>query len=592
MPSDSNPVGGYLQHKAEGLSVLQHMRTAKIIAVDTETNAQDVRDGRGFARGVSVAFVTDDGAFTHYYPFRHATGENYGQRTLGLLREGLESASALIFHNAQFDIPSLATLDIDVFGIWFLDTMVAAQLINENWPMRKGLDECAHVYLGESGKNTSPELEKEKKLGFPTWPASEVKAYAETDAVSTWRLGREMLPMLDEEAGREYWYHKQRLINVLIVMESRGVLVNPALALELAEKGEGIMSELRTAMGINPGSRNDLESVLIGKLGFPIVKASAKTGAPSFDKFAMQEYDALLDETDDPFGRQLREYRGWSKSVGTYYRPYIERRSPDGRVRCEFRLDTTVTGRFSCTNPNLQQIPKVTDKPWNGRVKECFVPREGYVLVEVDYSQLELRLATAYANEPHLKAVFSDPLRDVFDEMAAALEMVRNDCKTLTYSMQYGAGLNRLMTAFRVSKERAEEIRSNYFNTYPAFKALAEKCDQLARKEGKIRMWSGRARHFRNPKEESYKAMNSLIQGGAADIMEMTMVRLFDEVDSDDCRMLLQVHDAIVFEIKAELEDTMVPQIIDIMSDVQGTCGKSFNDVRFAVDAHRWGGTL
>lgn len=574
---------------AVDLQVLTEAANATVMSVDTETNAGDCRDGRGFARGVSVAFVIDGVGYKRYFPFRHVAGRACLPAVLAQLKQVLEACPALIFHNAKFDIVSLKTLGIDVYGHWFFDTMIGAQLVNENWPMAKTLDQVALTYLGEHAKDITKEFEKEKNNGFPTLPSEEVTAYAEADAAFTWRLGAELLPATYREAGAAYWQHKQRLVNVLINMEGHGIRIDTVLARSMAESGDATLSALRTDMGINPGSRNDLQRVLLDELGLPVVKASIKTGAPSFDKEAMAEYDAMLDELDSPIATQLREYRGWQKAVSSYYRPYLEKLSPDGRLRCNYRLDTTVTGRFSCTEPNLQQIPKVTDKPWNGRAKECFIPSDGYTLIEVDYSQLELRLTAAYSREQKLIDIFNDPDRDVFDEMAADLGMTRDRTKTLNYSIQYGAGVNRIMNAFRVDRDAAKQIIDTYWETYPAMRGFSGAVKRRAERDLRIDFWSGRWRHFRN-KGEGYKAMNSLIQGGGADIMEYTMVRLFDEVQDDvECRMLLQVHDAIVFEIKNEYVDHYTREAVRVMSDVKGTTGQDFG-VKFAVDAHVFGG--
>jgi DNA polymerase I len=581
-----------LQHKNTGLMILNVAQLADVIAVDTETNAQDIRDGRGFARGVSIAFVVDGEGYTHYYPFRHAYGENYGERTLTMLKQVLESAPALVMHNAKYDIVALKTLGIDVYGKWFYDTMVIAQMVNENQPFSKGLDDVSKFYLGEDGKIKDPDVLKEIKTGTHNSTAAFIKEYAEKDTTGTWRLGEVLIPRLYDEVSEDLWENKQRLINTLITMESRGVRVHVDRANSLRAEGEDTLGRLKEDMGINPGSRPQLESALIDRLGLPVVKRTG-AGAASFDKNAMIEYDRLLEAMDNPFAKQLEAYRGWQKAVSGYYKPYVEKLSPDGRLRCNYRLDTTVTGRFSCTEPNLQQIPKVTDKPWNGQVKSCFIPADGFTLWEVDYSQLELRLGTVYSQEPSLLEIFADPDRDVFTEMAAELGWPRQNVKTFVYSVQYGAGVNRVMNAFHVSEEVAVKMRKDFFRRYPKFQGIISRAAMKAEADGRTRLWSGRYRHYQNPKKESYKAFNSLIQGGSADIMERTMVRLFDEVDSDDtCRMLLQVHDAITFEIKAGLEDYYLPRIEEIMADVEGTIGESVNGVVFAVEAKSWGGEL
>jgi DNA polymerase-1 len=302
----------------------------------------------------------------------------------------------------------------------------------------------------------------------------------------------------------------------------------------------------------------------------------------------MEQYENLLENTDSTAAKYVKVFRGWQKTVTASYRPYLERVSPDGRLRAEYTTHVTSTGRLSCRNPNLQQIPKTTEKIWNGKVKEAFIAKPGFVLINADYSQLELRLATAYAGESHLKKVFAEG-RDIFTEIATSLGLERQQAKTLVYSMQYGAGLNRIMNVFNVTKDKAERIRNNYFNTYPRFKVFSDICSRRAEQDGKVKIWTGRYRHFQY-RSEGYKAMNSVIQGGAADIVERTMVRLYKEVDDENCRMLAQVHDSVLFEIREDMVEEYSERILAVMTDVDAVTadfdGKF--DVVFDVKVEPW----
>jgi DNA polymerase-1 len=255
-------------------------------------------------------------------------------------------------------------------------------------------------------------------------------------------------------------------------------------------------------------------------------------------------------------------------------------------LRTDYLTHSTVTGRLSSRNPNLQQISKEGDVPWKKNIKRCFVARPGYTLLSADYSQLEFRLACSYAQEEALQEIFADPTRDVFTEMAEALGMKRQDVKTLVYSIMYGAGIPRLMNAFGVTKRRAEEIRDNFYSTYPRFRALNALCVKRVEEELRVRMWSGRVRHFKH-KSESYKGMNALIQGGAADIVERVWLHAMRNLDNEDCRTLLQVHDALVFEVRTEMVEEYRQKISALMSDVQGICGADF-PVHFTVEVSDW----
>lgn len=557
----------------------------ELLAVDTETTGLRVKD-IDLCIGVSIAFKRDDSVVGCYFPVNHFVGDNISDSMLSKLRWVLEHQKHLVFQNAKFDLVSLSTIGIDCQQS-FWDTVTISQLLDENTPIRKDLDSLAKHYLGKEGKVKDKFVEKEKRSGNQNITWQQMDDYAVMDAVSTYELAEVLLPkMYAEDRLPAVWEHKERLIRLLIKMEGRGVSIDTSICQEMIDKGTLEMARIKTELGMNPASHKDLTTLMIDKLKLPVLKRSAKTGEPSFDKSVMPEYELMLERLNDPTAKLVKEFRGWQKAVSASFKPYIELLSPDGRLRTNYRLDTARTGRFSSEQPNLQQVPKEGDKPWNEKTKSAFVPRPGYVLVNADYAQLELRLGTVYADEPHLKRVFAEG-RDVFTEMSQQLGMTRQDTKTLTYSMQYGAGIRRIMSAFGVTKAEAERVRSNYFQTYPRFKWLSDICAARAEQVGKVAIWSGRYRHFQYA-SEGYKAMNSVIQGGAADIMECVMLALEALVDDEDeCRMLLQIHDAIVFEIREDLVEQYIPLIKEVMEDIAGATGThDFDSVMFAVDIH------
>jgi DNA polymerase-1 len=557
------------------------------IAVDTESTGLNVASKEDICIGVSVAAVVDNAPVSHYFPINHKVGENVTKFTLGALKLILEKASTLLFVNAQFDILSLETIDIHVYQNSFVDIPTMAHLINENKPYNKGLDSLAQYYLKDPGKIKDPELDKEKKTGWPNTTWQQIWPYAQKDAELTWRL-YEILRNMSEwrDLPAEIWPHKQDLIRVLLSMKRHGVRINTELAQKYVQLGDERMAQIEKDLGINPASPKQMKKLLIDELGLPVMKQSAKTGAPSFDKEAMLAYDSMLELLENPVAKRIKEFRGWQKAVSASYRPYLDLVDMDGRLRCSYRLHGTATGRLSCAEPNLQQIPKTSDKEWNGKVKECFIAEDGYVLLNADFSQLELRLATAYAGEEELKKVFNEG-RDIFTEMSEQLGMSRHDTKTLVYSMQYGAGEQRLMNAFGVSKEEAKQIRQKYFATYPNFRRFNERCTAKVEQDGYIKIWTGRKRRFEN-RNEAYKAMNSVIQGGAADIVERIMVRCFKELESPECRMLLQVHDSITFEVKESVVPQYLEKIRALMEDVDAVTGDVNFNVRFAVEVDYW----
>lgn len=558
------------------------------IAVDTETDGLDILGGKNRTIGVSFAAYASGRPYSAYIPFQHASGTNCSDEVRSALREALTASnSELVFVNAQFDIIALDNLGISVSNQSFVDIPTVAHLINENKPYNKGLDSLAQFYLKDTGKYKDDELDKEKKLGWPNTTWQQMWPYAVRDAELTWRLYDLLVKTPEyQHLPPELLAHKQDLIRLLLSMKRHGVRIDQALASEYVERGNKEMTRIIDELQVNPASPKQLKELLIDQLKLPVVKKSPRTGAPSFDKEAMGLYDQLLEKMNNPTAKLIKEFRGWQKAVSASYKPYLELVGNDGRLRCSYKTHGTATGRLSCSEPNLQQIPKTSDKPWNGKVKQCFIADPGYVLINADFSQLELRLATAYAGEEELKQIFNEG-RDIFTEMSKQLGMSRHDTKTLVYSMQYGAGEQRLMSAFGVTKKEARKIRENYFNTYPNFRKFNERCTHRVEQTGIIKLWSGRYRHF-DDRTEAYKAMNSVIQGGAADIVERIMVRAWKELESENCRILLQVHDSITFEVREDQADEYMVKIQELMEDVNSITGDVTFDVKFDVDVGYW----
>lgn len=572
-----------------------------MIGCDTETNysgikddySRDIRDGRGHAIGISLSVRRGGVLFKCYLPFRHEAkeglnydvGENFGKDILITVKEFLEAYTGyLVFHNAKFDLVSLSTLGINYTGLFYC-TLEICHLINEIIPYSKDLTSCVKKYVGPEEAKEDDENFKVlvRTFGWAGVPIKDMTIYASHDAALALALMESIMELFKQEVPAEYWQHKQDFTRVMIALEKPGIRIDVPLCERMTAIGKSTMESLCETVGGNLGSPVFLKEVLIDRLGLPVVKTSQKTGKPSFDKDAMEEYDILLERSTDPTAQYVLEYRGWQKAVTSNYLPYVRLLSPDGRLRPNYKLHGTKTGRSSCEKPNLQQIPRVTDKQWNGRMKDCFIPEDGYGLFEADYAQLELRLGAAYGQEEGLVQVFEEG-RDVFTEMSGRIGLPRQNTKTLVYSIQYGAGIPRISRALGISPDKARDIRQDYKDAYPGLVKVSNLASSVCRSKRKVQIWSGRYRHFQYPKDEGHKAFNSVIQGGAADIVEHVMVRLHREINNNDCRMLLTVHDSVVFEIRLDKLDSYRQRILNIMQDVRPDFG-----VRFAVDFHKWG---
>lgn len=525
-----------------------------------------------------------------YIPLAHPAGGNITDPDLyDLLADVLESRDTLTFQNAKYDIFSLRTAGIFIEKPTFLyDCATMANLLDDNlWENREvSLEAMGEMYLGGSNKITDDAyLNKEKKTGNQHITPGEMYEYACFDASDTLIIGELLADRMFTEGLAEVWKRKQEIIWLLLKMESRGIKIDLEKARAYAAEGREKMAELLEEIGISAMSNKQLKELLIDQLHLPVVKRTKK-GVPSFDREAMEEYDLLLERMDSPLAKQISAYRGWMKATTASFEPYIAKVSPDGRLRANFNTHRTATGRLSSSDPNLQQVPKEGDKPWKAHTKSLFIPEPGYVLVNSDFSQLELRLGNVYAEEQTLTDIFADSERDLFTEMSTELNMPRPSVKTMVYALNYGAGVNKIARSLGVSRAVAQQRIHDYFTAYPGFRRMMNQCIAMVEQSKFIPLWSGRRRHF-NYTSQGYKAWNSLIQGGAADIVECVMLELERQLDDDEnCRMLLQVHDAVVFEIKEELVETYLPRIRAIMSDVVGATGrKELGTVHFDVDA-------
>lgn len=547
----------------------------KFVSLDIETNGIDpYKDPENFeARGFSLSVLRNDEYLSQYFPVSHTRGR--GNLVEDAWRPILQAAVAktLVVHNYLAD-----SKFIEWFGVSFpesyYDTMVLAHIDNENFSGEAGgegysLESCCQRYLNRPGKQKSLEfIAMVKLVGWGGLAYENVHEYAAYDAESTLRL----FYVLTKKIGKseptvvDYWKKIEAPnLRALKSMRELGIKVDLDFCRMMEAHGLKTMAAIEEEMGIQfsgTGSRKQIEKLFWEDLGLPVI-VNPKTKRPTLDKKAMERYETILESREDPTASKVLTYRGWQKAVTAFYQPYQSHVDSDGRIRTEYKPHGTVTRRYSSSKPNLQQIPKESDKPWNGTVKRSFIAEDGYELWEFDYSQLEFRLAALFGNEPKLLDVFNDDSRDIFSEMAAELGLLRQQCKTLTYSIQYGAGAQRIMDVFGYSRSKALATIDSWYRAYPGIRRISTATEVEVKRYGKVQLWSKRYRHFKHPSSEARKAFNSAIQGGAADVVKVSMNRIRQELP--ELRMLLQIHDALVFEIPTGEVEYYKPQILSIM---------------------------
>jgi DNA polymerase-1 len=556
---------------------INRIKAANEISVDTEGYSENANQWlmHSTTLGTSVSTKHHD----IYFPYNHLGGGNTPPEYRPHIKEVIENAPCIIFHNAKHDLVALDNLDIHYTGP-FYDTMLMAHFVDENIP-NKSLEYLSLMYGGEPKKRPDSMQAIIDGFGWQYIPVKQIYDYACQDTRITYDLKQALYPdfLAQGFEDKNLWSTEQEFVRIIYPMEVNGIRIDTELSERELERGEKKMAEIRTELGYNPGSRDDMYELFVEKMGLPVVKRTKKTGRPSMDKFAMEKYDELLVESQDPRARLVREYRGWSKTTGSNYRPYLELLSPDGRIRPNYNLHRAVTGRLSCNSPNLQQIPRTSENDWNGKLKAAFIPDEEFELVEFDYKNLEFRLAAAYGKESGLISIFDDPQQDVFASMVEPFGLERYWCKQLIYTVLYGGGIERIMMVFGKSYEEAAAIWRQLNTTYAGITKVKRAAGEAAAERGYVTYWSGRRRHL----HDRHKAFNSVIQGGAAEIVKRSMLRTA-QFRSELARMLLQVHDSVVWEIHKSIVKTLVPIIKAEMERVPEDFG-----VRFMVDAHTWG---
>lgn len=553
---------------------LQYMEKAPYLAIDTEGTLN-----HPFSQTWGLS--TSSQGVAEYFAFSHMIGDNLPREWLHKLGRVIENHPCLIFHHAKNDLRALSNLGINYRGKFYC-TMLMAHMVNENI-FSKELEYLTKMIGGEPKRNKEIMEKIASAFGWHYIPVNVIRPYGIGDASDTEDLFNYFYHDFDEQGfDGELWDWEQKLCRLLGKIEDQGILIDQELCQRETDRGTKIMKDIQEQLGFNPGSSAQLGKFLVEELNMPVLKRSKKTGKPSFDKFVMEAYEEIMDMTNDNRAKLIKIYRGWSKTIGSNYRAYLEHLSIDGRLRTNYKQHGTVTGRLSASWTH--QVPKMSEKDWNGNLKQAFITDPDRTAWEIDYSQLEMRLKAAYAKEQKLLEIFADDNRDLFDEMAVQLNMDRDNVKTLNYTISYDGGAQRVSQVFGVSKLAAQVIISNYYKKWPNLAKFRDLALYRAKQNGYIQYWTGRRRHFQH--ESEYRLANSsAIQGGAFEIVKRSMIRTEEAgLNNSECAMDLQVHDSARLDIENGKEDEYLPEIKRIWENVIPDFG-----VRFKVDIKKWG---
>jgi DNA polymerase I-like protein with 3'-5' exonuclease and polymerase domains len=568
------------------------------IAIDLETKDPELKKmGPGMFReaGNIVGFAVAVKNWSGYFPIRHEGGGNMdNKKVMAWMQSILKNSSTKIFHNAMYDVCWLKAEGYEINGK-IVDTMIATSLIDEN-RMRYDLNSVAKQFTGLS-KNESSLNEAAQAWGIDPkaemykLPAMYVGEYAEKDAEITFALWQELKKEMNHQDLNSIFDLETSLFPCLVEMKSRGVRVDLEHA-KMVEKNlikaeNTMLKGIKDEIGFAPdlwAARSIAKVFEHLKLDYP---KTEKTKAPSFTKNFLKNHNNFIINLINN-ARQANKAR-------TTFMESIFRYVHKGRIHADINqlrseFGGTVTGRFSMTHPNLQQIPKSGNDMGN-QLRTIFVPEEGHTWGCFDYSQQEPRLVVHYAcltelpGADEFKENYAQDSKADFHKIVSEMaDIPRDQAKTINLGKFYGMGKNKLKGELGVSDEEASRIIKQYENRVPFVKQLMNHATDRAERRGQIRTLLGRLCHFHlwEPNQFgihkplshedalmehgpgikrafTYKALNKLIQGSAADMIKKAMLDLYNE----KIIPLIQIHDELNISIKDQHEADKVIEIME-----------------------------
>jgi DNA polymerase I-like protein with 3'-5' exonuclease and polymerase domains len=626
-------------------------KAAKRISFDIETRDEDLKSkGPGVRRNgyiIGVALGTDDRQ--EYYPIRHAPGGNLDQeKVLAFLREELGRENQIKFGtNLLYDLDFLAEAGVPVRGFWY-DVQNAEPLIDENRGGFYNLGALAHRHLGEK-KEEEGLIKICAENGWKGEPQRhlwkmrphEVEDYAKADVVLPLKIFDRQRPILERDGLWDLFLMETRLMPMLLHMRRTGVRVDEERLERLTQECRERLSRSTTELKKEAGSNVDvwaassLERLFDQrKIKYP---RTPKTDRGSFTK-------EFLASCDDPVARSVLDCRTLDKFIGTFLEGSIKnqiiRRNGDSRIHCQFnqlRSDEfgAVTGRFSASNPNLQFIP-ARDAELGPKCRAVFIPEKGCRWGKFDYNQVEFRIFACYARGPKSEEFREQykqaPRTDYHEWCAGESHRTRREAKTINFGLIYGMGPPKLAKALGMTEDEVRRFLAVYEEKLPFIRATIKAASDKAQRIGFVRTILGRRRRFESwepvdndlreklgsmrdssallnavqreitercdqgksaPKTGirrtgTFKALNAVIQGSAADLMKQAMVNLWERKVCDRVPVHLTVHDELGVSLLKGSEEPFSEEIVHIMENAI-----RFKEVPIIVDhdaTDNWGG--
>lgn len=585
-----------IENETEAKELADFLLTNKIFSLDTETTSIEALD----AKLVGLSFSTED--FRAWYvPVSRETEK--AKKILEIFRPVYENPKILkVGQNLKYDLTVLANYDIHLSGPLF-DTMLAHYLIQPE--LRHNMDYLAEIYLNYKTIHIEeligPKGRGQKNMG--DLEPKDIYKYACEDADVTLRLMKPLAEELRKNSLEEVFQNiEMPLMPVLARMERNGVVLDTDTLKEVENDFTARLQTLEKDIYELAGHEFTINSPRqVGEVLFGELKLSEKVKKTKSGQYSTSE-EVLRDlHSKHPIVQKILDYRGLKKLLSTYVEALPKLINPaTGHIHTSFNQAVTATGRLSSSNPNLQNIPVRGE---DGReIRKAFIPEAGEIFFSADYSQIELRIMAHLSGDEHMIEAFNAG-HDVHAATAARIfhkdikdisQDERRKAKTANFGIIYGISAFGLAERMDVSRTEAKELIDSYFEMYPKIKDYISKAVDTAREKGYIETEFGRRRYLpdinsRNAVVRGYaerNAVNAPIQGTAADIIKIAMIRVQQRLDAEGCkaRMMLQVHDELNFSVPADEFDKVKRIVIEEMQGaykmsvpLEADCGEGKN---------------
>tara|TARA_Y100001951_G_scaffold96456_1_gene95194 strand:+ start:94 stop:2025 length:1932 start_codon:yes stop_codon:yes gene_type:complete len=587
--------------------VIENLITYPTWCVDVETDGLSVDAGNRLCGiGVSISETSGD-IKTFYFPFRHNAGQNLELTYLDDLLTTMSCRTHLIGYNLKFDLRFLEEDGLDLRYKTLIDTMLLVRLTAHSEVRDFGLTKTIKRLYGEEEAQYELEMKKElrrelAKLDPPVKTSSGnyslgsvelIGPYCEKDVYYTYKLYNELLPKVESSGQLDVLHMQYDLTRVLYEMECTGVKIDTDYAQESINKVKDQQARVEQQIYALVGKEFNMRSTVeLGEVFHELgIYSSLKTqkGAESWSEKALKEID-------HPLAILIRQYRALYKLSSTYLEPYLETEI----LHTSFCNWGTITGRLSSREPNLQNIPRThfklenldldvttTQDDWGFKgegyydekdptqvaMRRLFIPREDYQFVSFDYSQMEVRVFLSYLDNPEMQDLLnrtdvdfhSETAKIAFgsDETHPEFKEHRQMAKSITFGIMYGIGTWLLSQQMQTTMPKAAQYKKRYLDSITGAKEFIDGVEKAVEDRGWIKNRYGRV--YKVLPEFSYKGVNYLVQGTSADILNERLIEISEFLADKKSRMLLQVHDEIIFEIHNTEMDSIIEPIVNLM---------------------------